>query len=82
MTDKPFKELCSLIDQFWQTRPPVVKCGSKPDYEDDLYLKLYWYGLLSQCPTRDRLLRRAWKHARWLFKKNGLQHLFTTTVTA
>lgn len=82
MTDKPFRELCSLIDQFWQTLPYVVKPGNNPDYEDDLYLKLYWFGLLTQCPSRERLLQRAWKQARWLFKKTGLQHRYATTVTS
>jgi len=70
MLNKPFELLCQLVDTFYQEVPLVVKPGRKPDYEDDWYLKLYFFGLLNRCPEKGRFLPRAQAAFPQLFKKN------------
>lgn len=66
---KPFEELCSLIDEFWKQYEEPSKPGPRPEYRDDFYLKLYWYGILSRCPEKSRFLERGAKDYPKIFNK-------------
>lgn len=67
---KPFEMLASLIDEFWQQYDYPVKPGAKPQYYDDYYLKLYWFGILERCPEKSRFLERALRSFPAIFKKS------------
>mgnify|MGYP000886320085 FL=1 len=67
--EQSFQELCTLIDLFWQEQT-YDKPGRKPDYHDDFYIKLYFFGLLFACNVKERIYPRACLVFPALFKKN------------
>jgi hypothetical protein len=66
---KPFEQLCGLIDAFWRQYEAPLKPGPRPEYQDDFYLKLYWYGILNRCPEKCRFLERGIKDYPKIFNK-------------
>lgn len=74
-----FKELCTLIDEFWQGYA-YTKPGPKPALFDDFYLKLTFYGILSKTVDKGRWLERGERDYPYLFKKTFPKRTSTTIV--